>query len=175
MSCTTGPAPPTRRPCNDLSSIDIIVIGKRYSGKSTLIRNMKLDLQRHKGGPMRVKGGGYALVQLLWSIPEITLRYYEAQSLSDVRHGLYEGCYSCEPPMNGRHQYAVIRVGSRGTRYDDELETPQSDPMCVCIARHRCPKGDTTWFNSAAKRMWCDRVQPPDYMQLRDDRIYPTA
>ena len=65
MSCTTGPAPPTRRPCNDLSSIDIIVIGKRHSGKSTLIQNMKLDLQRHKGGPMRVKGGGYALVQLL--------------------------------------------------------------------------------------------------------------
>ena len=126
---------------------------------------------------MRVKGGGYALVQLLWSIPEITLRYYEAQSLSDVRHGLYEGCSDGGgPPMNG-NQYAVITVGLRNTIHDNELEPLQSDPMCVCIARYRLSyrKGNTTWFNPDAKQMWRDRAQPPDYIQLRDDPVYPTA
>jgi hypothetical protein len=151
-------------------SINIIVIGRRRSGKSTLIQNMKLDLRRHKGGPMRVKGGAYALVQLLWSMPETTASYYETQSMNWVAHGLFQDGNdgrSGEPPTG---LCAVVCVGPCTKDYNDQLEAQQSNALCVCVARHRCPSGDTTWFNPESW-LWTKRLhQPPDYLQLRDDR-----
>lgn len=144
-----------------MSGISVIVVGKRRTGKSKLIADMKADMGDIQPPGERTPEHLSELMDLLWmSVPTSHVWFYEAQTWEDAKMNRFDDDNNgTGRPFSFMQPFALIHVGSTSCVRDKlALDDARMKEHCLFVGTHKNPLGDTVWIRHEHE-LWCKKVK----------------